>query len=259
MKLQPQRTDRRAWLTAWLGQRRRKRIAERPPVEIKLNAGLIAHWGFDGPVGNYVDDVGGYILVPVDGVPESVPGILGNAVRFPYNGSYLVGTTDSPLFCPSRTGFTVSIWCNYTNIIHNWWRMTMVGIWNDPDWSIRTSWHLFSEGPVSGDLHLEMNGWDTGSEMACTVDYSKGWVHACLTFDSVNEIWTLYGNGIRLAEWHFGSLQVSSRLSVGANYLSEGDPPQGTYDELAIWSRALNAAEIAKLYNNGAALPYPYA
>lgn len=46
---------------------------------------------------------------------------------------------------------------------------------------------------------------------------------------------------------------------IGARTHAVNDPFDGIIDEVAVWDKALSAAEVSSLYNGGSGLPYPLA
>ena len=81
------------------------------------------------------------------------------------------------------------------------------------------------------------------------------WVHLVLTYDgypSVSNV-KLYQNGVDV------SLTVASSTVVSNNTPSYSQIGPGlvcSFDEMGIYNRVLNQAEITQLYNNGAGLTY---
>ena len=101
---------------------------------------------------------------------------------------------------------------------------------------------------------------DTGSvqKVTGTSTISTGtWYFLCGVFDLANGNITLYVNGVSV-----GSLNVTASSFVNANpyriricEFDESGSGNIRVDEVGIWSKALSAAEVSELYNNGAGKP----
>lgn len=98
---------------------------------------------------------------------------------------------------------------------------------------------------------------DTGSvqKVTGTSPMSTGtWYFLCAVFDLSNGNIILYVNGVAV-----GSLDVTASSFVDANpnrirlfEFDESGSGNVRADEVGIWSKALSAAEVSELYNNGA-------
>lgn len=84
------------------------------------------------------------------------------------------------------------------------------------------------------------------------------WYFLCAVFDLANGNITLYVNGVVV-----GSLNVTASSFVNANpyriripEFDESGSGNIRVDEVGIWSKALSAAEVSELYNNGAGKTY---
>lgn len=75
-------------------------------------------------------------------------------------------------------------------------------------------------------------------------------MHICLVYDPA-ELWTLYLNGVAVDTLAMDCQPEPGRLGVGGRYTMADSPNEGLFDELAVWSRALSAAEVLALYNDG--------
>ena len=101
---------------------------------------------------------------------------------------------------------------------------------------------------------------DTGSfqKVTGTSPMSTGtWYFLCAVFDLSNGNIILYVNGVSV-----GSLDVTASSFVDANpnrirllEFDESGSGNVRADEVGIWSKALSAAEVSELYNNGAGKP----
>jgi hypothetical protein len=229
----------------WAQNARRRRLKAQNLLGPDLNYGLVAHFGFDESSGNWIDDVGGQVLEAVGGSPQRVAGLHGLAVEFTNDGGALLGTQVTSVFSPTANGFAISFWVDLSNVDDPYQSVYMASVWEDAGWPDGSSWHICSYTPADGGIQVEI---------MCPV----GWVHLCLVYEPVANQWTFYVNGAVASSDTFGFSPVAGRLGVGMDTNPTTPPAQGVFDELVFWSRALSAAEVAQLYNNGNGLPYEW-
>ena len=249
--------NRRGWLAVWAQNARRRRLKAQNLLGPDLNYGLVAHFGFDESSGNWIDDVGGQVLEAVGGSPQRVAGLHGLAVEFTNDGGALLGTQVTSVFSPTANGFAISFWVDLSNVDDPYQSVYMASVWEDAGWPDGSSWHICSYTPADGGIQVEIMCPDfTG--LSGSADFTVGWVHLCLVYEPVANQWTFYVNGAVASSDTFGFSPVAGRLGVGMDTNPTTPPAQGVFDELVCWSRALAAAEVAQLYNNGNGLPYEW-
>ncbi len=82
----------------------------------------------------------------------------------------------------------------------------------------------------------------------------RAWHHVAGTYEHATEMFTIYVDGQERGRKHlpgFGTVgNNNENIYLGA-YLGGFYPVNGVLDDVAIWTRVLTAAEIAKLWNNG--------
>lgn len=246
--------NRRSWLAWYLQERRRGRIAAQTE-QASLGDDLVAHFSFEELQGTRTDDVFDYALEPQNAEVYSGVGIIGNGVQFD-GSAYLMGTQQTSLFSPGPLGFSLSIWMNFEGIADPYSDAYVVNIWDDGIWPSGSSWQIWCSTPDSGDIHAQVMG--SGYAYLSGAANLSEWTHICLVYQPSGSQWTLYVNGTASMSTNFGYSPAPGLLGVGGHTNFVGTPPQGVFDELAIWSRGLSATEVGTLYNNGAGLPYPY-
>lgn len=104
----------------------------------------------------------------------------------------------------------------------------------------------------------------TNGDVAGATTLSTGtWYYAVATWDGTTE--KVYLNGAEDGSNAFsGTLRSGGTSNTFIGCAQNGgaglnsDFFSGAIDEVAIWSRALSAAEITSLYNSGAGLQYPF-
>lgn len=137
-----------------------------------------------------------------------------------------------------------------------------VQMWIDPDTLVGTTvvvgkgdqtfdgWRVDSFS--NGALQLTATGRHAGpSSGAGSITIAGGLHHVVFTSDGLT--WRVYVNGVELGSntQGFNATASSDPIRIG-NRLENNQPFDGVIDEVAIWSRALSAAEVTALYNAGA-------
>ena len=207
------------------------------------NLGLVGWWTFDGKnlISNVVDSSGtgntGY-LVGFSST-TTTPGIFGQALTF--NADYVDISSGSSL---SFTGgdFTVSAWaksnawnpcCNSFNSIFSHGNNALIF---EVDSFDGVTWH-FTLGQsgvfniISGSTALSLGRW----------------YH--LTATRSGNTFTLYVNGILDGT----TINAVSFTPVGDAFIGRGNGNwNGSIDDARVYNRALSAAEVTRLYNQGA-------
>ncbi len=84
---------------------------------------------------------------------------------------------------------------------------------------------------------------------------TSGWVHWALVRDGA--VLTLYRNGMRVAERTDLPESVTARLDGTIGRIGSSYPTKGELDDLAIYSRALSAAEVNGDYRSASVSPPP--
>lgn len=244
----------RSWVALWLQERRRGRLAGVGGPVGSLAEGLVEHFGFEEANGARVGDVDGYVLAPVGTGLGSCGGIVGSGLAL--DGSdYLLGTEETSAFSPTVDGLTISIWVNFAGIANPYDVAYIVAVWDDVDWPGGSSWQIYSI-PADGTVEVQVMG--TGFSYLGGSTNLEAWTHICLVHDAAEVLWRLYLNGVEAMSVELDGALVTGRLGVGMHTNPAVDPAAGKVDELAIWSRPLEAAEVALLYNDGLGLAYPY-
>ncbi|HPS08728.1 MAG TPA: hypothetical protein PLG22_14450, partial [Kiritimatiellia bacterium] len=213
----------------------------------------LAYWSFDNAgsvLSNQVTsspyhDASVLFGTPVSGLSVGASGIVGNAlvlsgtcgIRLPYHQDNL------------GTSFTLSLW---------YWQQT-----NDTRqcvYQTRDNYDITYEAQAGANSTFASY---VGQEFAGTLTTGlREWVHLTHTFSTVGSTTTLslYTNGVFVLSKSVGSNAMFQAnqvrgLHIGA-YRSATGPSdgrcfKGMIDELALWKRALSAAEVAAVYQRG--------
>lgn len=223
-------------------------------ADLGLTNNLAGYWPFDERSGLIAGDASGFNNpgalrnFPADN-SQWVAGRLGGSLRF--RGAASADYVQVTNYPKSTTQLTVSAW-----------------VWADarPTWAtIAKNWpggnasHFhFGLTDAAGDLsnYIRQNNADYGLRENTPLPLGA-WQHVAFVLDANSE--RLYRNGVVVAQTSYsGSLPAptSVPLTIGAKMLSTGATDsywQGLLDELALWNRALSAAEIQSLAAPGAA------
>jgi hypothetical protein len=223
----------------------------------KLPVGLVALWSGEG---NGNDLVSGNKMELTD--ISFVKGKVGQA--FSFNGtSSWINIPDNPVLdVGAGEGFTVTAWIKPSRVD---------GIYMGVEWCD----YLCA-------FQLGLTPSDRGSLVASVFDSNRNnhflragsgtivpnvFQHIALTYDKTSGIGTLYVNGTIVAQPHFDSIVPLTKGGLRIGY-RPGNPGDWSYnrfftglmDEIAIYNRALSAAEIQEIckeQNNGKLPPPP--
>jgi ferric-dicitrate binding protein FerR (iron transport regulator) len=212
----------------------------------------LAYWDFEsggGFLANRVTpgpyhDASALLGQPASGLADGASGIVGNAllldgvsaIRLPYHQDNL------------GRSFTVSLW---------YWQLT-----NDTRQCVYQTRDNYTATYETSGAHSTFSSY-VGQQAAGNITTGlKEWIHLAHTFSTAGNTTTLsvYTNGVLRftksvdADNMFGTNQVRG-LHVGATRsvtLEGGRCFKGMIDELALWGRALSAAEVQAVYQRGA-------
>jgi hypothetical protein len=213
-------------------------------------ADLVAWWRGEPGVGNVVADTSGkhdgsFFSGMVAGAPAHTPdGKVGSA--FTFDGRLYVRVPDAVELRPPA--ITVEVWVFPTVLSGNHQTVIARGSSTDDN----DTWYL---GLFSGKPRF----WSHGAvllEGPSTIPLNE-WTHLAITFDS--SIKRLYVNGLEVArQGGLGPLVYDAAavpVTIGADWAFNAPVAlfSGRVDEVAIYSRALAADEVAAIYNADAA------
>lgn len=212
---------------------------------------LIAYYKLDG---NCRDSVNIY-----DGIPNNitfVDGKIGECAQTNGNSQYI--SLPNEVSVKGRTQVSYSGWC-FIESTPNKDFYIVTEIANSSGYT-RASFGVNTSLLPFAIARTVATG-DTGSvqKVTGTSPMSTGtWYFLCAVFDLSNGNIILYVNGVAV-----GSLDVTASSFVNANPhrirlfdFDESGSGSVRVDEVGIWSKALSAAEVSELYNNGAGKTY---
>ena len=216
-----------------------------PPAGTTLT-GLAAYWSFDSSSNFNVPDVGGSTLTKGNGASWSASGKFGGALSL-NGGSQSLYDTSSPSYLPvGNSSYTQSVWFKPDVVSGNG---GLVG-WGD----------YFSSRRVNA-LRLYQNSggfrhywW--GADLDCTgaqCPISTGtWYHVASTWDGTTR--KLFVNGVlKRSDTPGANDATAANFHIGKTCCSEFF--NGLIDDVAIYTRALSAEEVAELANSSISTP----
>ena len=215
-------------------------VSAGPPAGTTLT-GLAAYWSFDSSSNFNVPDVGGSTLTKGNGASWSGSGKFGGALSL--NGSsQSLYDTSSPSYLPvGNSSYTQSVWFK-PNVVSG--DGGLVG-WGDYGSSRRTNALRLYENS-GGFRHY---WW--GADLDCTgaqCPISTGtWYHVASTWDGTTR--KLFVNGeLKRSDTPGANNATAANFHIGKTCCSEYF--NGLIDDVAIYTRALSAGEVAELANS---------
>jgi Concanavalin A-like lectin/glucanases superfamily len=204
------------------------------------NLGLVGYWSFNEGGGTTATDFSGNENTgTLTGGPAWTSGKFGRALSFDGSNNIAISTPHG---------------LNITSVTQSAWVYFPV--------SVTAGWQTIVEYGRYGLNHYGLWKSNNANAFHCnvnetTIDFTtiivpKTWYHVACTFDQISGNIYIYLNGIQ--EGTIGNASLSSNsspMTIGSN----NDPDEffpGKIDEVRIYSRALSATEIAKLYQSGA-------
>ncbi len=211
-------------------------------------AGLLGYWNFNEDTGTVANDSSGNGNNATVKGAIWVPGYVGSALSF--NGTTNGVVTPN---IPLQNAFSISAWVN-------------------PAVTTQTPYGRIAETQYNVGFYLGLNGTGkayqfivndgVGTTGTCGVSYgcaeggtvSTGWHNVTATYNGANAI--LYVDGVQVgAETFTTPANESLPLYIGRYYAGNGYGWNGAIDEVRLYSRALNGAEVSAIYSYTAGPP----
>ena len=215
------------------------------PQAVNTDFGLAAHWDFNEAQGTTVSNVastqGRYNGTLAGGASVATGGRFGGGLSLDGSGAY-VDVNDS-LFSPESGGYALSSWFRYTGTGRN--GATLLESSGNATFSLGVSANNLLQYSVQDEIGIARE-----TSIAPTADT---WHQAVLSYDRLADITKLYYDGVELDAFRgdpTGSLAASDGFHIGASGTTE-DFFAGMIDDVAVWHRPLNDAEVAYLWNEG--------
>jgi hypothetical protein len=209
-----------------------------------LNKGLVAYYPFNG---NANDFSGNGYNATTYGVSLTTDR-FGNA-----NKSYNFAGTSTYIACPPATyfkggDFTISGWVNI-NSLGSWARMMDFGNGSASD-NVLVALSVGNDNQLGSSVYLGGSGSDIESSQV--IDFNK-WVQVLVTLKGTTRV--VYYNGVAIDSTTTSNIPANvlrNNCFIGLSNWSDGGV-YGSMDDIRIYGRALNNAEVSMLYNYEAA------
>ena len=205
-----------------------------------LKTDMVSYWAFDG---NLLDTSGSANVhngVYVGNTFDTyAAGKFGNGIDLDGGNEYIKAPNHTDWnFGGAGNGMTISTWMKVNAFDTNWQALVVRG-----------------EGGAFR-LHRANNtnnlNWVAGGNITANYNVNDGVLHHVVATESstgVNELWI---DGALRASGGGGTIDDRNLdVYIGANPQGANREFEGVIDDLAIWGRALNANEIAALWNSG--------
>jgi len=217
-----------------------------------LSDNIVSYWKLDEASGNAADSVGSNTGTNTDVTYSNTAPLINNHAVF--NGTTAVLKTPNIAF-PSNGSITISFWMKWASAADyaipfakddyaSNRSASFFGNTGEGKWRVWTSGASIRESPVQvvgiNAWHHIVMTWTHNDKLRYYYDGSEVGTGTSVSGVSINTYNTPF--------W-FGADQGAG----GRWFLN------GVMDEIGYWTRALDATEVASLYNGGAGIQYPFA
>jgi hypothetical protein len=208
--------------------------------------GLVAHWSFDDGSGPVVrDDSGNHHDGAMTGATWIADGKFGGALDFPAGGSVIVVPFPQP-----TASYTVSFWVRVASAnVADPVTVLSTEIYLQGGWEVNL--HPNTADAAAPEVEFAyFVGSSTGNyaQTQCNCVTAGTWTHIATVLDAAASSLTLYRDGAATSP-----VTVTRSIIAGFPYLymgrwdGTGRQLIGALDDVAIYDRALTAAEITRL------------
>jgi hypothetical protein len=223
--------------------------------EPMMAASPIAYWSFNETSGQVaIDSAGGfdasYSGNITNGVPGPASGVFGSANKaYRFNGSaYLEAPAGLDV---NRNNFAISAWIKVEAWDKTWQSIVTKG---DASWRLHRNGdaNLGSTDAIGFGTTGLKNEISNQVDMCGNTSVADGqWHHIVALYDGASK--AIYVDGVLDAYTNaWGTVSANNYpVRIGENAEVTGRQFNGTIDEVALFSRALSAAEIQELYRRG--------
>jgi len=229
-----------------------------------LANGMVAYWPLDEVVGTKTPDlVNGYDMELANlSAADLVEGKRGKAFKFENARQTLLRRVNAPgeqLPINQHPALTVSIWANVTGTGLTDLRLFSEGSTtsNDPLFNLGTD---STGGTGSLDVFIRRSGWTTINHIKTEATPLDGtWRHIVFT-QAADGSRAVYVDGVKdsleipakeAGDWVLNTTTIGGILRANPTHWLTG-----VLDDVALWSRALSAEEVASLFKDGTPVPF---
>src|SRR5882724_3500878 len=232
---------------------------------VKLNStlpgpqsGLVGWWTFDGKdmAGNYAFDKSGNgnrgTLTGTNGIPQRTIGKIGQALSFDGVDDYVNVSSGASL--KGKSAATISLWYKPSGAPPG-----DAAMYYESTATTGNSRFSVQHRP-NGDLRVVMRDTDGGTSFTAleTAAFPTmgQWHHIVATVDAATDNLILYRNGAQVAidttaKGSFTAGAPADTIAIGAYHGGVSIYNNGLIDDVRLYTRALSADEIKRLYNMG--------
>lgn len=230
-----------------------------------LDTNLISFWKFDESSGNASDALGSYNLTNNNTVGYAT-GKINNGADF---GS---GNTNKDFTIPSgftnlasNAAFSFSFWIKTTDTTNNPFVSSRCNSSAHAQWNImkhNSGYILFEISPANSSSNRMSVKNTTGNSL-----HDGNWHHVVIT-KAANRLTSgvkiyIDGTSCTVADDSTNTLSSDAPTgtagAIGSRTATFGNFWNGMIDAFGIWSRELDATDVASLYNSGTGVQYPFA
>ncbi len=223
-----------------------------------LYTDLAAFWRFNDP-SNLSDAGPNGLTLNANGGPTYIPGLVGECVHLvAASNQYLNCPSSAPLQASPSDSLMVSAWVRHTTL------QTLCGAVNkgSPTGGTGGEWGLEFIGSATNKWRFSLrNTADTSSfgvssAVVCT---TATWYHLLGWWDAVAKTINISVNGETpvTASFATGGFAGTNDINIGY-WVSVSNRFNGDIDGVGVWRKAPIIQEIARLYNGGAGLEFPF-
>ncbi|MEZ6035747.1 MAG: LamG-like jellyroll fold domain-containing protein [Planctomycetaceae bacterium] len=214
-----------------------------------LPSGLIGYWPFDDTAQDYSPNGNDLNIVDQNsGAPDFATGIRGSALDLAgigtTSGGVAVRPVDDNVYDFGAGDFTVQAWINLSNLAGE---QAIIEKFVGPGGN---GWTL-TYNPGAGGLHL----YSQAGTINASTTFTTGTWNQIVLRRTGGTLQILHNKDVVGSTIATGAIADNSKpLLIGRRDGPQGFPFQGLIDEVAIWNRALSAAEISLLFTNQSAV-----
>lgn len=235
------------------------------PTRAALSDGLVSYWPLDDVVGTKTPDlVSGYDMELANlSAADLVAGKLGNAFQFDNARQTMLRRINNPgeqLPINQHPALTISMWVNVTGTGLSDLRIFSEGSTtdNNPLFNLGTA-NTGNDGTL--DLFFRQTPWtDVNHIRSVGTPLDGTWRHVVFT-QQEDGARALYIDGVLDAleipakpegDWRLNTTTIGGILRANPTHWLTG-----MLDEVALWKRALSAAEVTQVFNEGLTSVFP--
>jgi len=208
-------------------------------TEIDLTKGLVAHYEFEG---NANDSSGNGNDGIEHGGVSYIDGVIGKASKFMGSMNEYIQVSNSESLS-IKNQISISVWAKVDTFVFSINPIVTKG-YNTEDYTL---WLTKNGSSLLLNWNTSQQFWEYDNK---TIE-SDTWVYVTITYDK-NHV-QYFINGVKTFERNFNlTIHTNSEpLYIGSSYPGADEYFKGQIDDLRIYNRALNQAEITALYKLG--------